>query len=68
MLALSSGWHYRLLNLKTHCGTNVIINCSDGKYEQLFFKYFPIHILVFEDIVWGSDIQNSLQNQSSLFS
>jgi hypothetical protein len=38
----------RLLNLTTYFGKNFKKHCSDGQYEQLCFKYFPIHALVFE--------------------
>jgi hypothetical protein len=38
----------RLLNLTTYFGTNLEKHCSDGQYEELFFKYFPIHVLVFD--------------------
>jgi hypothetical protein len=31
----------------TFLGTNLKKLCSDGKYER-FFKYFPIHTLIFE--------------------
>jgi hypothetical protein len=37
-----------LLNLATYFGTNLKKLHSDGQYEQLFFKYFPIHVLVLE--------------------
>jgi hypothetical protein len=39
-----------LLNLTTYFGTNLKKHCSDGQYEQLFFKYFPIDTLILEKI------------------
>jgi hypothetical protein len=40
-------WQCRLLTLTTYFGKFLKKHCSAGQYEQLFYKYFPIHRLVF---------------------
>jgi hypothetical protein len=45
----------RLLNLTTYFERNVKKHCSTGEYEQHFFKYFPIHTLVYEK-TWADDV------------
>jgi hypothetical protein len=38
----------RLTNLTVYFGKKLKKHYSDGQYRQPFFKYFPIHTLVFD--------------------
>jgi hypothetical protein len=49
-----------LLNLTTYFGTNLNKHCSGKWYEQLFFKYFPIHTLDLEKMCADDVVCSSL--------
>jgi hypothetical protein len=56
----------RLLNLTPYFGKKFKKHCSDDEYEQIFFKYFQIHTLVFEktradDVVFSNLALNEIK-------
>jgi hypothetical protein len=54
-VAILDFWQCCLLNMTKYLETNLKKHCSVGWHEQLFFKYFPIHNLVFEK-TWADDV------------
>jgi hypothetical protein len=53
-------WQGRLLKLTKKIAKYLKKHCPDSKYEQLFFKYFPIHTGDFEKMCVDDVVCSSL--------